>query len=87
MRKRLQSRCFQVIQQARPKIYQKENLTEAFRMVRANKGAPGIDGEIDAVDKTEAAHDRDEAMEDVQEDAQGNEGEGKRRNGKENGCA
>jgi RNA-directed DNA polymerase len=27
------------------KIYRKENLTEAFRRVRANNGAPGIDGE------------------------------------------
>lgn len=27
------------------KIYRKENLTEAFRRVKANNGAPGIDGE------------------------------------------
>jgi RNA-directed DNA polymerase len=27
------------------KIYRKENLTEAFKRVRANNGAPGIDGE------------------------------------------
>lgn len=46
------------------KIYRKENLTEAFRRVKANNGAPGIDGETvgdyanDLLKNTELLHEK-----------------------------